>query len=108
MAAWVEAHRDDYQNVPDGILSEGFDDPVNVEVPVLLLSGTIDAVTPPRWGEEAAAHLPNSLHVVAAGAHGLGGDCIQGIIDTFMDTGSVAGIDTSCVEDMRLAPFVLK
>jgi pimeloyl-ACP methyl ester carboxylesterase len=83
-------------------------EPVSVEVPVLLLSGTIDAVTPPRWGEEAASHLPNSLHVVAPGAHGVGGDCIQSIIDTFMNTGSVAGIDTSCVEDMKLAPFKLK
>ena len=83
-------------------------DPVSVEVPVLLISGTIDAVTPPRWGEEAAGHLPNSLHVVAPGGHGVGGECIQGIIDAFMNTGSVAGIDTSCVKDMKLAPFKLK
>ena len=93
---------------PRSQLPSGFGDPVSVEVPVLLLSGTIDAVTPPRWGEEAAGHLPNSLHVVAPGAHGVGGDCIRSIIDTFMNTGSVAGIDTSCVKDMRLAPFELK
>ena len=93
---------------PRSTLPADHGDPVSVEVPVLLLSGTIDAVTPPRWGEEAASHLPNSLHVVAPGAHGVGGDCIQSIIDTFMNTGSVAGIDTSCVEDMKLAPFKLK
>jgi len=93
---------------PRSQLSAHYGDPVSVEVPVLLLSGTIDAVTPPRWGEEAASHLPNSLHVVAAGAHGVGGDCIQGIIDAFLNTGSVAGIDTACVQDMKLPPFVLK
>ena len=93
---------------PRSQLPAHYGDPVSVEVPVQLLSGTIDAVTPPRWGEEAASHLPNSLHVVAAGAHGVGGDCIQGIIDAFLNTGSVAGIDTACVQDMKLPPFVLK
>jgi pimeloyl-ACP methyl ester carboxylesterase len=93
---------------PRSNLPANYGDPVSVEVPVLLLSGTIDAVTPPRWGEEAASHLPNSLHVVAPGAHGVGGDCIQGIIDAFLNTGSVAGIDTSCVQNIKLPPFVLK
>ena len=93
---------------PKSKLPKNYGENVSVSVPTLLLSGTIDAVTPPRWGEEAASHLPNSLHVVAPGAHGVGGDCIQSIIDTFMNTGSVAGIDTSCVEDMTLAPFKLK
>jgi pimeloyl-ACP methyl ester carboxylesterase len=93
---------------PKSVLPQGFDDPVSVAVPVLLISGTIDAVTPPRWGEEAAGHLPNSLHITAPGAHGVGGDCIRGIIATFLDTGSVAGLDTSCLAGMRLPPFVLE
>jgi pimeloyl-ACP methyl ester carboxylesterase len=93
---------------PQSRLPDNYGDPVSVNVPVLLLSGTLDAVTPPRWGEEAASHLPNSLHVVAPGAHGVGGECIAGIINTFLNTGSVDGIDTSCVQDMRLPPFKLK
>ena len=55
-----------------------------------------------------ASHLPNSLHVVAPGAHGVGGECIQSIIDAFLNTGSAAGIETDCVEDIKLAPFVLR
>ena len=47
--------------------------PVSVEAPVLLFSGTLDPVTGPRWGERAAAHLPNSLHLVVPGAHGVDG-----------------------------------
>ncbi len=93
---------------PRSRLPENYGDPVSIPVPVLLLSGTLDAVTPPRWGEEAASHLPISLHVVAPGAHGVGGECITGIIATFLNTGSVAGLDTSCVQDMRLPPFVLE
>ena len=93
---------------PQSRLPDNYGEPVSVNVPVLLLSGTLDAVTPPRWGEEAASHLPNSLHVVAPGAHGVGGECIAGIINTFLNTGSVAELDTSCVQEMRLPPFELR
>jgi pimeloyl-ACP methyl ester carboxylesterase len=93
---------------PRSKLPANYGDPVNVDVPVLLLSGTFDAVTPPRWGAEVASNLPNSLHVVAPGAHGVGGQCIREIIAAFLDTASVSQIDTACVEDMQLPPFSLK
>ncbi len=76
-------------------------------VPTLLISATSDPVTPPRWGEEAVRHLPNSLHVVAPGAHGVDGDCIVGIQQAFLETASVEGLDTSCVATMKLPPFRL-
>ncbi len=81
--------------------------PVSVDVPVLLLSGTHDPVTPPLWGEEAARHLPASLHLVVPGAHGVGGPCIERIQREFLERGSVEGLDTSCVEDLRMAPLAL-
>jgi pimeloyl-ACP methyl ester carboxylesterase len=93
---------------PKSRLPKNYGDDVSVSVPTLLLSGTIDAVTPPRWGEETARHLPNSLHVVAPAAHGVGGPCIAGLIAKFHDTASVADLDPSCVEEMRLPPFNLK
>ncbi len=93
---------------PKSKLPKNYGDDVSVSVPTLLLSGTIDAVTPPRWGEEAASHLPNSLHVVAAGAHGVMNPCIADLIDVFHDTASVGGLDTSCVEDITLPPFNLE
>lgn len=93
---------------PKSKLPKNYGENVRVRVPTLLLSGTIDAVTPPRWGEEAASHLPNSLHVVAPAAHGVGGRCIAELIAAFHDTGSVADLDPSCVEEMKLPPFNLK
>ncbi|MCW2245127.1 pimeloyl-ACP methyl ester carboxylesterase [Azospirillum fermentarium] len=46
--------------------------PVASTVPVLLLSGAYDPVTPPEWGERAAATLPNSRHLVfRAAGHGV-------------------------------------
>ncbi|NIR43803.1 MAG: alpha/beta fold hydrolase [Gemmatimonadetes bacterium] len=90
---------------PAGDVPEGYGEPVAVDVPTLIFSGTLDPVTPPRWGDETARHLPNSLHVVAPGAHGLGGSCITGIERQFLETASVEGIDTSCVKEMSLPPF---
>lgn len=90
---------------PTGPMPGGYDQPVAVDVPTLILSGTLDPVTPPRWGDETARHLSNSLHVVAPGAHGVGGPCIAGIERQFLETASVEGIDTSCVKQMTLPPF---
>jgi pimeloyl-ACP methyl ester carboxylesterase len=90
---------------PNADLPENYGDPVKVDIPVLLFSGTMDPVTPPRWGEEAARHLPNSLHVVVPGAHGVFGSCTTGIMQEFLTKGSVKGIDTSCVQSMTLPPF---
>jgi len=90
---------------PKTELPENYADPVRVDIPVLLFSGTMDPVTPPRWGEEAARHLPNSFHVVVPGAHGSYGDCTDSIMREFLEKGSAKGIDTSCVRSMTLPPF---
>ena len=93
---------------PKAELPENYGDPVDVDIPVLLFSGTMDPVTPPRWGEEAARHLPKSLHVVVPGAHGVFGSCTDNIMQEFLTRGSVKGIDTSCVQTMTLSPFKIE
>jgi pimeloyl-ACP methyl ester carboxylesterase len=90
---------------PEGLVSDDYGEPVSVNVPTLVLSGTNDPVTSVRWGEEAASHLPNSLHVIAPGAHGVGGPCITFIQAQFLDTASVENIDAACVAEMTLPPF---
>jgi pimeloyl-ACP methyl ester carboxylesterase len=90
---------------PKTELPENYADPVRVDIPVLLFSGTMDPVTPPRWGEEAARHLPNSLHVVFPGAHGIYEYCTESIMRDFLEKGSARGIDTSCVQSMTLPAF---
>jgi len=90
---------------PKTDLPQNYADPVEVDIPVLLFSGTMDPVTPPRWGEEAARHLPNSLHVVVPGAHGVYGRCTDSLVREFLTKSSAEGIDTSCVQTMTLPPF---
>lgn len=47
--------------------SDGAAQPVQADVPALILAGEFDAATPPRWGELAARTLPNSLVVTVRG-----------------------------------------
>jgi pimeloyl-ACP methyl ester carboxylesterase len=92
---------------PRSTIPRDYGDPVSVNVPTLLLSGTLDPVTPPRWGEEAASHLPRSLHLVVPGAHGVGGPCLEGIQRRFLDAGTTDKLDVSCAADIRPAKFRL-
>lgn len=82
-------------------------DPVTGDVPVLLLSGRYDPVTPPRWAAQAAGHLPEGLHVVGPGAHGQHGACIDAIIRQVLERGTTRGVDVGCVEQLEPTPFRL-
>ncbi len=93
---------------PKTELPKDYGDPVKTDIPVLMFSGILDPVTPPRWGEEAARHLPNSLHVVFPGAHGVYGGCTESIMLEFLTKGFAEGIDTSCVKTIKLPPFKLQ
>ncbi|HEX8233881.1 MAG TPA: alpha/beta fold hydrolase [Caulobacteraceae bacterium] len=76
-------------------------------VPTLLVSGRLDPVTPPERGEDARRLLPNSLHIVTPGSHSEAGDCVGAIGLELFRTGSVKGLDTSCVGKLKMPPFVL-
>jgi pimeloyl-ACP methyl ester carboxylesterase len=90
---------------PRGDIPDDYGNPVTADVPVLLFSGRLDPVTPPEWGERAARNLPQGLHVEAPGSHGVGGACIRGIHEAFLESGTIEGLDTSCVESMREGAF---
>lgn len=93
---------------PKGVLPDGHAEPVAVQVPMLLVTGSLDPVTPPEWGEEAARHLPNSVHLVMPGGHGVASRCLDTIAAEFLDRGSVAGLDTSCMQSLGLPPFAVR
>jgi len=98
---------------PRATIAKDYADPVRSDVPVLILTGELDPVTPPSNGDAVAKTLKNSLHIVVPhGAHGLGGleniACLDGIITGFVERGSTQGIDTSCVKSIRRKGFALK
>jgi hypothetical protein len=92
---------------PRGEIPAGLHTPVHSDVPVLLIAGERDPVTPPEFAQRAAKHLTNSLIVlVPHGSHGGAGECTDKMIRQFLDTASVKGIDTSCLQKLPPAKFV--
>ncbi|HEX6910922.1 MAG TPA: alpha/beta fold hydrolase [Longimicrobium sp.] len=92
---------------PRRTLPAGYADPVRSNVPALLVSGAYDPATAPRWGTVAAQTLPNAVHVVVPGGHTANSPCVERMVKELMDRGTTQGLDTSCVREIPLAPFVL-
>jgi len=92
---------------PHGELAEGFHQPVVSELPVLLMSGERDPVTPPHYAALTAESFANSLNLVARGqAHSVMKNiCLRDITTDFISKGSIEDLDTTCVESIRPAPF---
>lgn len=79
------------------------------DVPALILSGELDPVTPPSWGEQVASVWKNARHVVVPGTgHGAwGSGCVMKLMAQFLHDGSAAGLDTECVKKQKRPPFFL-
>ena len=90
---------------PHGDVAAADFEPVRSEVPVFLLSGTIDPVTRPRFAQEAARYLPHSIHVIAPGGHVPGGPCVDSMERAFLASALPSAVDTSCVARMTLPAF---
>ena len=104
------SHFDACRVWPRGTVSEDFHDDVVSDVPVLILNGEHDPVTPPRWGAEAAEHLSRSGHVVVPhGGHGWGGlensGCVARIQMAFIENPASDALDLSCLSEIRRRAF---
>ena len=98
---------------PRARIDAKYADPVRSDKPVLIMTGEWDPVTPPANGDAVAKTLPNSLHlVVNDGAHGLSGlsgiECLNQLMSEFVERGTVKGLDTSCVKNIKRSGFVLQ
>ncbi|MDR0965866.1 MAG: alpha/beta hydrolase [Myxococcales bacterium] len=84
-------------------------EPLVSNVPVLILSGALDPVTPPAFGERVKQTLSNARHAVAPGAaHGLTPrGCTAKVIARFVERPEPAKLDVACIEAMRRRPFFL-
>lgn len=78
-------------------------------IPALILSGELDPVTPPRWGEAMAKQFPRGTHVVVPGAaHNVSYlGCVPELMARFLERGTADGLDTACVAENRRPPFFI-
>ena len=94
---------------PAGPIDDEFKVPLATDIPVLLLSGDADPITPPRYAELAAIDLKNAVHLIDKDqGHGqLGVGCMPQLIADFIDTADPTGLDTECLNRSFVMPFFL-
>jgi pimeloyl-ACP methyl ester carboxylesterase len=92
---------DEYANAcklwPSAPVPSAWRSPVTAGVPVLLLSGELDPVTPPYVGERVARALPQSQHIVVpGGAHGSSAGCALPAVFHVLEKGTLDGLPAVC------------
>jgi pimeloyl-ACP methyl ester carboxylesterase len=88
-------------------LSATVDDPVTSDVPVLLLSGHYDPITPPYFADVASESLRNDSNLVdPTGSHGVafGDPCIDKVMQQFLDDPG-SSLDSTCISEIEYKEF---
>ncbi len=92
---------------PRGAVEQGYHEAVRSDVAALVLSGALDPVTPPRWGDKLAEGLSRARHIVVPGlGHGTSSaGCVPELIAQFIRDAAAEGLDIACVQKLRRPPF---
>ncbi|NQV85621.1 MAG: alpha/beta hydrolase [Woeseiaceae bacterium] len=94
---------------PAGPIDDEFKLPLPTSLPVLLLSGDADPITPPRYAELAAVNLSNARHLIGKDqGHGqIGVGCTPRLIADFIASADPKSVDAKCLERSFVMPFFL-
>src|ERR1043165_5232881 len=92
---------------PQAKVAASFLEPVKSDVPVLIVSGELDPVTPPWLAKIVAQTLSRSRLVIVPNATHNSYECIENIVADFIDKGTADGLDVSCTEKIRRPPFTV-
>lgn len=81
--------------------------PLKGNLPVLILSGEFDPVTPPHYGDMVARHLPNAKHIIAKGqGHNvLPVGCVPRLFAKFLESADAKNLDDACIKTLTYAPM---
>ncbi len=83
--------------------------PVESDIPTLVVAGEFDPITPAAWAESAASYLTNSFFFLfPGGGHGVidMNSCSQSIMQNFLDDPTQEP-DGSCISDLSEPQWVL-
>lgn len=94
---------------PKADLPAEYKTPLQTALPVLMVSGEADPVTPPRNAQHAAQSLPNSLSIVLPGEGHINitRGCVPSLLYQFIANGSNAGLDAACIDGSKPMSFFL-
>ena len=91
---------------PRGERPADFREPLAGDVPVLAITGELDPVTPPRYGDAVVESLANGRHLVLAGqGHNvIGAGCMPELFAQFLETADAKALDADCLARLRATP----
>lgn len=94
---------------PAGVLDDDLHQPLAGDVPTLILSGELDPITPPDYGDRVLATLTRARHLVGPGqGHGLAArGCVPRVMARFVADAEPEALDGDCVADLAPTPFFL-
>lgn len=97
---------------PRGKTPEGVSPQSGSQVPVLILNGEVDPIDPPENMAGAKELWPNSISLVAPyQSHSISDmdaiSCWFSILNEFIQTGSAAGLSTSCMQNLQPPAFIV-
>lgn len=78
-------------------------------LPVLVLDGQLDPVTPPAYGTEIVGALPHARQLIAAGqGHGvIGAGCMPRLVQRFVESLDAARLNADCLASLGPMPAFL-
>jgi pimeloyl-ACP methyl ester carboxylesterase len=84
--------------------------PVRADVPTLIVSGYMDPITPPSWGEAVHQGLANSRHLVVRHlSHEIGGlngaECLDNLFAAFLANPNPRDLNADCIGEISPPPF---
>lgn len=91
---------------PHGVRPDDFHAPLKSDKPILMLSGELDPVTPPRYGTQILPGLSNGRQLIFKGqGHSLlGRGCMPQLLGKFIDTPDPKQLDASCLDKLGETP----
>jgi len=91
---------------PRGRVAADFTAPFTGDLPTLVISGELDPVTPPVYGEEVVKNLRNARHLVLRGqGHGgMGLGCMPKLLGRFFETTDAKALDAKCLDSLSYVP----
>jgi len=92
---------------PKGTIDTDFLEPFSSDVPVLILSGETDPITPPQNGDLTAQMLGNTKHIIVpAHGHGvLARGCMPKLASLFVENANFDLVDETCAKRERAMPI---
>jgi len=92
---------------PAGVLDDDLREPLATDVPVLLLSGGADPITPARYAEMAAVELHAAWLLTGENqGHGLAAvGCMPRVVGEFVKTAALSDGAADCLADAFVMPF---